>query len=74
MAPKQPGWRAVPAADRYVEYMLYDLAADPYQQVNLAGRVPYAKVAEELRARLIARNQEATGAAATIEPSWFPYS
>ena len=74
MAPKQPGWRAVPAADRYVEYMLYDLAADPYQHVNLAGRVPYQKVAEELRSRLIARNQEATGAAAKVEPCWFPYS
>ncbi|SPF54133.1 Sulfatase [Candidatus Sulfopaludibacter sp. SbA4] len=74
MAPKQPGWRAVPAADRYAEYMLYDLAADPYQQVNLAGRVPYQRVAEELRARLIARNQEATGAAAQVDPCWFPYS
>lgn len=74
MAPKQPGWHAVAAADRYVEYVLYDLAADPYQQVNLAGRVPYQKVAEDLRARLIARNREATGAEASIEPCWFPYS
>ena len=74
MAPKEPGWRAVPAAGRYVEYMLYDLAADPYQQVNLAGRVPYQKVAEELRARLIARNREATGADAKVDPCWFPYS
>lgn len=74
MAPKQPGWRAVPSAERYVEYILYDLAADPYQQVNLAGRVPYEKVAEELRGRLIARNQEATGARAMVEPCWFPYS
>jgi len=57
-----------------VEYILYDLAADPYQQVNLAGRVPYEKVAEELRGRLIARNQEATGARAMVEPCWFPYS
>lgn len=74
MAPKEPGWRAVAAADRYVEYMLYDLAADPYQHVNLAGRAPYQKIAEELRQRLIERNQEATGALAKIEPCWFPYS
>jgi arylsulfatase A-like enzyme len=74
MAPKEPGWKAVAAADRYVEYMLYDLAADPYQQVNLAGRAPYQKIAEELRQRLIARNLEATGASAKVEPCWFPYS
>src|SRR5208283_1042637 len=40
-------------ADRYVEYVLYDNYADPWQQVNLAGRAPYAKVAEGLRARLV---------------------
>ena len=62
------GWRAVPAADRYVEYMLYDLAADPYQQVNLAGRVPYQKIADELRTRLIDRNREATDATAIDRP------
>jgi hypothetical protein len=74
MAPKEPGWRAAPAADRYVEYMLYDLAADPYQHVNLAGRATYQKIAEELRARLLARNKEATGEDAKVEPCWFPYS
>src|SRR5262249_30924600 len=74
MAPKQPGWRAVPRADRYVEYMLYDLYADPYQHVNLAGRVPYQKVAEELRGRLRDRIREASGDTPAIEPSWFPYS
>jgi len=73
-APKQPGWKAVPAADRYVEYMLYDNYADPYQQVNLAGRVPYQKIAEDLRRRLIERNREATGADAKVDPPWFPYS
>src|ERR1019366_6760126 len=52
-APKGPGWRPVPKADRYVEYALYDHRADPYQQVNLAGRAPYAKIAEALRQRLI---------------------
>ena len=54
--------------------MLYDLYSDPYQQVNLAGRVPYQKIATELRERLRARMREASGEQTTIEPSWFPYS
>ena len=54
MARKQPGWHAVPRADRYVEYILYDLLADPHQHVNLAGLVPYQKTAEKLRAHLLA--------------------
>jgi hypothetical protein len=29
MAPKQPGWRSVSAAEKYVEYILYDSYADP---------------------------------------------
>ena len=74
MAPKQPGWHGVPAADRYVEYVLYDNYADPYQHVNLAGREPYRKIAEELRQRLIERIYEAGGVRPIIEPSWFPYS
>ena len=49
-APRVPGWQAVASVEKYVEYMLYDLNADPYQQVNLAGRVPYQKIATELRA------------------------
>jgi arylsulfatase A-like enzyme len=72
-APKGPGWRPVPKADRYVEYALYDHRADPYQQVNLAGRAPYAKIAEALRQRLIARIKESSGASAAVEPCWFPY-
>jgi hypothetical protein len=60
--------------ERYVEYMLYDLNADPYQQVNLAGRVPYQRIAAELRQRLLARMREAGGERATIEPARFPYS
>jgi len=73
-APKQPGWKNAEAVDRYAEYMLYDLYADPYQHVNLAGRVPYQKIAEQLRGRLIERIREASGASATIDPCWFPYS
>src|SRR5437016_301087 len=74
MAPRLPGWRAVPGADKYVEYILYDNYADPAQHVNLAGRVPYQEVSQNLRGRLLARIREASGAAPTIEPCWFPYS
>lgn len=74
LAPKEPGWKMAPGASRYVEYVLYDNYADPYQQVNLAGRAPYQQVAADLRKRLLARMSEAGDPAATIEPSWFPYS
>jgi arylsulfatase A-like enzyme len=73
-APKRPGWRAVAEADLYVEYMLYDNAADPWQHVNLAGRAETAEVSKELRARLLARIAEAGGNRPAIEPSYFPYS
>ncbi len=73
-APRVPGWQAVPSVEKYVEYMLYDLNADPSQHVNLAGRVPYQKTAAELRQRLLARMSEASGERATIDPAWFPYS
>lgn len=74
MAPKRPGWTAVAGADLYVEYMLYDLAADPYQHVNLAGRATHRTIAEDLRKRLLERIREASGATPSIEPAWFPYS
>ena len=73
-APKVPGWKATPTVDKYVEYMLYDLYSDPYQQVNLAGRTPYQKISTELRQRLRARMQEASEEQSAIEPAWFPYS
>jgi len=73
-APKMPGWRAAPRADKYVEYMLYDNYADPSQHVNLAGRTEYAAVTERLRKRMLERIVEAGETAPTIEPSWFPYS
>jgi arylsulfatase A-like enzyme len=73
-APKKPGWKAVPGSEVYADYLLYDNYADPYQHVNLAGRAPYARVAEELRARMLARILEAGGARPKIEPSPFPYS
>ncbi len=73
-APKLPGWTAVPRADRYVEYMMYDLHADPYQHVNLAGRATHTKQAAELRARLAERIFEAGNVRAAIDPCQFPYS
>jgi arylsulfatase A-like enzyme len=73
-APKKPGWTAVAAADQYVEYMLYDLSADPYQHVNLAGRATHRTIAEDLRKRLLERIREASGATPSIDPAWFPYS
>lgn len=74
MAPKQPGWTDAASAERYVEYMLYDNYADPAQLVNLAGRTPYQQVTQQLRRRMIERIRETSGATATIEPCWFPYS
>jgi arylsulfatase A-like enzyme len=71
--PKQPDWRPAPGSDRYVEYMLYDLYADPYQHVNLAGNAHAAEVSRGLRQRLAERMLEASGAHATIEPAVFPY-
>ncbi len=73
-APKGPGWKAVPASPQYNEYMLYDLLADPYQHVNLAGRVETREIAASLKQRLLNRIQEAGGARPTIGPALFPYS
>jgi arylsulfatase A-like enzyme len=71
--PKRPDWKPAPRSGQYVEYMLYDLFADPYQQVNLAGRREYAEVSEDLRRRLTGRIFEAGNVQASIEPPYFPY-
>jgi len=47
-APDKDGGKD-PSSKRYVERHLYDLAADPYELVNLIGRREYRQVAEELR-------------------------
>jgi arylsulfatase A-like enzyme len=73
-APKRRGWKAVPESEEYVEYMLYDLAADPFQHTNLAGREETREISAQLRERLLARIAEAGGKRPTIEPCWFPYS
>jgi hypothetical protein len=73
-APKTPGWRAAANVEKWVEYVLYDNQADPYQHTNLAGRAPYQQITAGLRRRMLARMKEAGDPLATIEPAWFPYS
>jgi arylsulfatase A-like enzyme len=73
-APKTAGWKAVPAAAEYNEYMMYDLKADPFQHSNLAGHTETRKVAAELKERMQARIFEASGMRPTIGPPLFPYS
>jgi uncharacterized sulfatase len=58
---------AEPASDRYRERYLYDLAADPYEHVNLAGRSEYESVAARLRERLVDRIATVEDASPTIE-------
>lgn len=72
-APKRLGWRPQPSSDEYYEYMMYDLAADPFQHVNMSGRVEARQATERLRARMQARIAEASGARPNIQPSLFPY-
>ncbi|MEF2070684.1 sulfatase-like hydrolase/transferase [Consotaella aegiceratis] len=43
-----------PRADVYREVYLYDLDADPYEMVNLAGMPVFRGVADDLKARLLA--------------------
>jgi len=71
--PRDPAGGPFPRPTGYVEYALYDHRADPLPAGQPAGRAPYAKIAEALRQRLIARIQEASGASAAVEPCWFPY-
>jgi arylsulfatase A-like enzyme len=72
-APRTPDWKPVQASATYSEYMLYDNYADPFQHVNVAGRVEYKAVCTDLRKRLAQRILEGEGAHAVIEPTGFPY-
>ena len=49
------GEHADDGGEGYVERYLYDLYADPHEQVNLVGRPAYREVADGLRERLIRR-------------------
>ncbi len=59
----------VPSSTQYEEYQMYNLADDPYQQVNLAGRQEYRKQAELLRNLLLERMRAAGEAPAQITPA-----
>ncbi|HWB82809.1 MAG TPA: sulfatase-like hydrolase/transferase [Bryobacteraceae bacterium] len=72
--PKRQGWRATASSDSYVEYMLYDLKADPFQHVNLAGRAETREISMKLRQRMLDRIVEAGGTRPQIESCYFPYS
>jgi len=46
------GRRSEKFSDKYVEYQMYSQAADPFEQVNLAGRQEFRATATELREEL----------------------
>ena len=60
-----------PGSDSYVERYLYDLYADPAEQVNLIGRRACADVAADLRKRLIQRMVAAGEDSPAIQPAQF---
>ena len=65
--PKRAGWRPAAESDSFVEYILYDLFADPFQHTNLAGRTGSRGVEERLRGELLKRIGEAGGQHPAIE-------
>lgn len=65
-APDLDGWEA-PGSKHYVETLLFDLQADPYELTNLAGIASYREVADDLKKRLIARMVEAGEEAPIID-------
>ncbi len=77
---RAPQWTyavAIPSraasSPRYNEYLLYDRYADPYQQVNLAGRAEVREISKSLRARLIERIVKSGGPKPAIDPPFIPY-
>jgi uncharacterized sulfatase len=67
-APERDPWQES-SSDVYQERYLYNLDADPHERINLVGRPDHAEVAEELRARLIARMVAAGEAGPRIVPA-----
>ena len=55
-----------PDSETYRERYLYDLRADPYEQVNLVGHDDYRSVADDLRSRLRERIEAVEGRDPTI--------
>jgi len=72
-APKKSDWKAAERSELYIEYMMYDLYADPYQHSNLAGFAQTKTISDELRGRLLARITEAGDPEPQIDRAWFPY-
>jgi arylsulfatase A-like enzyme len=70
-APKPAAPARTSSSDRYVEYQMYDLFADPHELVNLAGRREYRPEAARLREQLRARMAEAGEAQPDIDEA--PY-
>ncbi|MEM8873614.1 MAG: sulfatase-like hydrolase/transferase [Planctomycetota bacterium] len=64
------------ASDRHandlVESHLYDLVADPYELVNLAGQPDYAEVRADMKQRLIRRMEQAGEPTPTIADTHRP--
>ena len=56
-------------SDEYVEYQIYDLFADPHEQVNLIGRSEYREVADALCERLKRRMVQAGEKEPRIQPA-----
>ncbi|MFS0726723.1 sulfatase-like hydrolase/transferase [Paenibacillus sp. 1P07SE] len=56
-------------SQHYVEQFLYDLEADPYELMNLAGVPAFSDIAEQLRTRLAERIREVEGIDCTIAPA-----
>ncbi len=68
VAPDRDGWQHA-ASDHYVEEVLYDLEADPYELTNLIGLESHREVSKVMRERLVRRMVEAGEAKPTIEPA-----
>ncbi len=68
VAPDKVGW-ADPGSDHYTEEYLYDLLADPYELVNLAGLQSHLRVTEVMRERLLRRMAEAGESLPVITPA-----
>ena len=61
------GRRSEKFSEKYVEYQMYSQSADPFEQVNLAGRQEFRATATELRDELKKMMAAAGEPAAEIE-------
>jgi uncharacterized sulfatase len=61
-------WQSKAGSDSYIEYRLYDLESDPYEQNNVVSDPAYNDVRTELAKRLIACMEKAGEKAPQIHP------